>query len=604
MASPSSPAPPHAAAEAHRMSPLRLSPKHARPLHHRFAVSVAASTRRADRRSRTTSPGRRGGAGSIWVNPSALPHPGAVSRTLRRLVEVDDLDAALRLLLGRPSTTSTPVASESAPEPPAVITCNILIKKLCAHRRLADAERVLEALKASGAADAVSHNTLVAGYCREGCLGDAERVLETARASGSANVVTYTALIDGYCRSGRLADALRLIASMPVAPDTYTYNTVLKGICGAKQWEEADELMAEMIRNNCHPNEGLCIAGRWGEVGELIADMVRKDCPPNDATFSTLINSLCQNRLVEYAIEVLEQMQKYGYMPDVVSYNTIVSCFSEQGRVDDALKLLNTMLCKPDTVSFNSVLKCLCRAERWCDAVKLMDKMLKEGCPIIEMTFNILIDSLCQNGLVNVAIEVFELMPEYRCTPDIVTYSSLINGFSEQGLDEVAFDLFRSMPCKADAFSYNAVLKGLCTAARWDDAGELIADMVTKGCLPNEVTFNTLINSLCQRGLVDRAIEVYEQMPNYGITPDVFTYNALINGFSEQGHLDDALKLLSSMSCEPDTISYNSILKGLCRVHRWNDADKLVTEMLRKNCTPNEVTFKYANQLFMSNRSG
>jgi pentatricopeptide repeat protein len=194
---------------------------------------------------------------------------------------------------------------------------------------------------------------------------------------------------------------------------------------------------------------------------------------------------------------------------------------------------------------------------------------------------------------------MFELMPKYRCTPDIVTFSSLINGFSEQGLDEVAFDLFRSMPCRADIFSYNATLKGLCMAARWDDAGELIADMVTKDCLPNEVTFNILINSLCQKGLVNRAIEVYEQMPKYGITPDIFTYNTLINGYSEQGCLDDALKFLSTMPCEPDTISYNSVLKGLCRAQRWKDAEKLVTEMLRKNCTPNEVTFKYANQLFI-----
>jgi len=163
--------------------------------------------------------------------------------------------------------------------------------------------------------------------------------------------------------------------------------------------------------------------------------------------------------------------------------------------------------------------------------------------------------------------------------------------------------LFRSMPCKADIFSYNAVMKGLCTAAQWDDAGELIADMVRKECTPNEVTFNILINSLCQKGLVDRAIEVYEQIPKYGITPDIFTYNALMNGFSEQGRLNDALKLLNTMCCEPDTISYNSVLKGLCRAERWKDAEKLATEMLRKGCIPNEVTFKYANQLFMSNRT-
>ena len=91
-------------------------------------------------------------------------------------------------------------------------------------------------------------------------------------------------------------------------------------------------------------------------------------------------------------------------------------------------------------------------------------------------------------------------------------------------------------------------------------------------------------------------------MPKYGSTPDIFTYNALINGFSEQGRLDDARKILSTMSCKPDAVSYNSALKGLCRAERWKEAEEVVAEMLRKKCPPNEVTFKYANRLFIPNR--
>ena len=163
----SSPAPPPAPVAAHRLSPLRISLKHSKPRRHHLAEAVAASTRRSDRRSQSqTPPGRRGGAGSIWVNPSAPPRPGAANRTIRRLVELDDLDAALRLLLGGPSSTSTPAASDSMPEPPPVITCNILIKKLCAAGRLDDAGRVLGASERTGTTDAVARNTLVAGYCR------------------------------------------------------------------------------------------------------------------------------------------------------------------------------------------------------------------------------------------------------------------------------------------------------------------------------------------------------------------------------------------------------------------------------------------------------
>uniref|UniRef100_A0A8I6XUR1 Pentatricopeptide repeat-containing protein n=1 Tax=Hordeum vulgare subsp. vulgare TaxID=112509 RepID=A0A8I6XUR1_HORVV len=105
-----------------------------------------------------------------------------------------------------------------------------------------------------------------------------------------------------------------------------------------------------------------------------------------------------------------------------------------------------------------------------------------------------------------------------------------------------------------------------------------------------------------QKGLVDRAIEVFEQMPKYGSTTNIFTYNSLINGFSEQGHLNDARKLLSTMSWKPGAISYNSTLKGSHRAEQWMEAEEVVAEMLRKKCPLKEITFNYANLLFIPNR--
>jgi pentatricopeptide repeat protein len=80
--------------------------------------------------------------------------------------------------------------------------------------------------------------------------------------------------------------------------------------------------------------------------------MLRKDCAPNEVAFNILINSLCQKGLVDRAIEVSEQMPKYGIAPDIFTYNSLINGFSEQGRLDDALKFFSTMPCKPDTISY------------------------------------------------------------------------------------------------------------------------------------------------------------------------------------------------------------------------------------------------------------
>ncbi|KAF8758205.1 hypothetical protein HU200_010570 [Digitaria exilis] len=57
----------------------------------------------------------------------------------------------------------------------------------------------------------------------------------------------------GHRRKGRLDDARRFIADMPLAPNSYTNSTLLKGMCSAKEWDDAEKCIAEMIRSPLPP---------------------------------------------------------------------------------------------------------------------------------------------------------------------------------------------------------------------------------------------------------------------------------------------------------------------------------------------------------------
>ena len=126
----------------------------------------------------------------------------------------------------------------------------------------------------------------------------------------------------------------------------------------------------------------------------------------------------------------------------------------------------------------------------------------------------------------------------------------------------------------------------------WNDADELVAEMIRSGCPRNDLTFGMMVHSLCQNGLVDRAMRVLDQMSKCGIVYNEIrclernVYNEIISCVAELGRVEEALDLFNSMPCKPDIFSYNAAIKGLCRGERWEDAGELITEMVRKDCPP------------------
>jgi pentatricopeptide repeat protein len=80
-------------------------------------------------------------------------------------------------------------------------------------------------------------------------------------------------------------------------------------------------------------------------------------------------------------------------------------------------------------------------------------------------------------------------------------------------------------------------LEGIFGGQRWEDADEIVTEMMQENCQPSEATLNVIINALTPKGLLQKVIEPLEKLSNHGCKTNVVTSNSVINGFSEQGHV-------------------------------------------------------------------
>jgi pentatricopeptide repeat protein len=106
---------------------------------------------------------------------------------------------------------------------------------------------------------------------------------------------------------------------------------------------------------------------------------------------------------------MISQMLSKGIDPDVITYNSLISCLCRDGMVDEAIGLLADMLSgrfQPNIVSYKTVLLGLCKAHRIDDAIEVLAAMIENGCQPNETTYTLLIEGIGFSGSRTQAMEL------------------------------------------------------------------------------------------------------------------------------------------------------------------------------------------------------
>ncbi|CAL8082835.1 unnamed protein product [Prunus armeniaca] len=111
-----------------------------------------------------------------------------------------------------------------------------------------------------------------------------------------------------------------------------------------------------------------------------------------------------------------------------------------------------------------------------------------------------------------------------------------------------------------DAYTLNALLRGVCKYRSLSEAMELLRKIEEKGLACCEITYATIINGLCRAGKTCMALEILEQMYEDGrFKPVPQCYNPIIDRLCKESRIDEAMTLFRDMinkSVAPNIISY------------------------------------------------
>ncbi|CAA6658278.1 unnamed protein product [Spirodela intermedia] len=190
---------------------------------------------------------------------------------------------------------------------PDKVSYNILIKSMCRRSDLDGAMCLLEMMEERGAEpNLITFNTLLDGFYSHGRFSDAEKIWELMAQKKSEGLVLGS-------RTTEAAEIVERLPGMGLRPDTFTFNSLIKGHCEAGNLDDARKVFENLTKNGCRPNR---------------------------ETFETMVPRLCQAGELDLALSMCKESISRKCCVTAEILQEVADSLSACSRADDAEKLV------------------------------------------------------------------------------------------------------------------------------------------------------------------------------------------------------------------------------------------------------------------------
>ncbi|KAE8022156.1 hypothetical protein FH972_007985 [Carpinus fangiana] len=340
--------------------------------------------------------------------------------------------------------------------------------------------------------------------------------------------------------------------------------------------------------------------------GKIILDgMLQQHLVVKNETYTTLIMCLCKKGKLKKSKDLhgcWEIAQRNKWLPELEDFKALVECLCQQEMLEEALQLLECMLAYNSNLGldiFSVFLEKLCVTGFARVAHVLLDELLSRGCVLDRIAYSHVVRGLCMEKKFSAVFTILDNVLAENLAPCLDVSVLLIPQLCKAGRYEeaVALKEIGLREQSSDSFSlHSAVLRGFCMTGNIEEAATLFQDMLLKGLVVDAEICNMLVQGHCQVKNLRRVGELLGVIIRKGLSLSISSYRNLVCLMFSEGRVLYALNLKELMlgqSKSHDLIIYNILIFSLFKTRNSSLAKKILDELQEKELLPNEVTYNF-----------
>ncbi|GLT47996.1 hypothetical protein SLA2020_216410 [Shorea laevis] len=287
---------------------------------------------------------------------------------------------------------------------------------------------------------------------------------------------------------------------------------------------------------------------------------------PDTFTFSFTLKACerlkAQNKCQELHGSVIQS----GYESDVVVRTNLIRSYAANGLIKSARMVFDEMT-ERDLVSWNAMISCYSQAGLHHEALDMYTYMRNEGVEFDGFTLVGLFSSCAHVGALNMGIHLHQIACQKEFTRNVYVANALIDMYAKCGNLEDALCVFNGMH-KRDVFTWNSMIVGYGVHGHGDEVINFFKKMLVAGVQPNSITFLGLLCGCSHQGLLKTGVEYFNMMSSmFNIKHGIKHIGCMVDMYGRAGKLEKALEIIRSYPSKNDPVLWRTLL-GSCKIHR------------------------------------
>ncbi|KAL8201574.1 hypothetical protein R6Q57_010721 [Mikania cordata] len=190
-------------------------------------------------------------------------------------------------------------------------------------------------------------NALICLYARCGLITEAYLAFEKINQKDN---VSWNALVSGFAQSGNYEESLKVFSKMNefgVEMNMFTYGSAVSAAANTTNITQGKQIHGKMIKTgyNLEPeasNVLITLYSKCGSLDDAKSEFIEMN-DKNEISWNAMITGYSQHGCGEEAIELFEEMKRFGYTPNYVTFVGVLTACSHVRLVDKGLEHFESM---------------------------------------------------------------------------------------------------------------------------------------------------------------------------------------------------------------------------------------------------------------------